>query len=228
MEGQTAYGFSGNAFTCDGRGRRINKNNITYTYDSQGRVIKQSNGLEFYYDYEGVAACKYNNQLYLYITDGQGNVIAIIDTSGNEEVQYRYDAWGNHVVLGADGNQITSSTHIGNLNPFRYRGYYYDTETGFYFLKSRYYDPVVGRFLNRDSVSYADPETINGLNLYAYCGNNPVMGYDPEGTWNWDAFWLISTIVVTAVVGVVLTVVSSGVAGAVFAGAAIGFSTAAT
>ena len=89
-------------------------------------------------------------------------------------VQYWYDAWDNHKVVSANGTTITSSTHIGNVNPFRYRGYYYDTETGLYFLQTRYYDPEVGRFLNRDSVSYAAPEKIDGLNLYAYCLNNPM------------------------------------------------------
>ena len=89
-------------------------------------------------------------------------------------VQYWYDAWGNHKVVSANGTAITSSTHIGNVNPFRYRGYYYDTETDLYFLQTRYYDPEVGRFLNRDSVQYADPQTLGGLNLYAYCLNNPV------------------------------------------------------
>ena len=72
-------------------------------------------------------------------------------------------------------------THIGRVNPFRYRGYYYDAETKLYYLESRYYDPEVGRFINADAVSYIDPETINGLNLYAYCGNNPVMNVDTEG-----------------------------------------------
>ena len=89
-------------------------------------------------------------------------------------VQYWYDAWGNHKVVSANGTTITSSTHIGNVNPFRYRGYYYDAETGLYFLQTRYYDPEVGRFLNRDSVQYADPQTFGGLDLYAYCLNNPV------------------------------------------------------
>lgn len=89
-------------------------------------------------------------------------------------VQYYYDAWGNHTVSG-------SNLTLANLNPFRYRGYYYDTETGLYYLQTRYYDPEVGRFLNRDSVSYADPATINGLNLYAYCLNNPVEYVDPTG-----------------------------------------------
>ncbi len=72
------------------------------------------------------------------------------------------------------------------LNPFRYRSYYYDTETELYYLQTRYYDPELGRFISQDSIEYAAPETINGLNLYAYCGNNPVMNIDPTGT----AWWL--------------------------------------
>ncbi len=101
-------------------------------------------------------------------------------------VKYYYDAWGNQIVSG-------SNTTLGILNPFRYRGYYYDTETGFYFLQTRYYDPEVGRFLNMDSTNYADPSTANGLNLYAYCGNNPVMYSDPTGE-----FWLTCLILVEA------------------------------
>ena len=93
-------------------------------------------------------------------------------------VQYVYDAWGNHAVLDANGADITDVDHIGSLNPFRYRGYFYDAETGLYFLKTRYYDPETGRFITIDDISYIDPETINGLNLYAYCGNNPVMRTD--------------------------------------------------
>ena len=80
-------------------------------------------------------------------------------------VKYRYDAWGN-----CDTNVLVeSAATIAELNPFRYRSYYFDTETGFYFLKTRYYDPVIGRFMTIDEISYLDPENINGLNLYAYC-----------------------------------------------------------
>ena len=103
-------------------------------------------------------------------------------------VEYKYDAWGNHAVLDANGADINDASHIGNLNPFRYRGYYYDTETGLYYLKSRYYDPETGRFITIDDISYLDPETINGLNLYAYCGNNPVMRIDSKGN-DWNSFW---------------------------------------
>ena len=111
----------------------------------------------------------------------QGNIVALIDNNANTVVEYKYAAWGNHKVVDANGNEITSSTHIGNLNPFRYRGYYYDVETGLYFLKSRYYDPEVGRFLNMDSIFFADNCETNGINLYAYCLNNPVNYIDPFG-----------------------------------------------
>ena len=100
-------------------------------------------------------------------------------------VKYVYDAWGNHAVEVLD----SACAELSQLNPYRYRGYYYDTETGLYFLKTRYYDPEVGRFITIDDLSYIDPETINGLNLYAYCTNNPVMNIDPNGTWSWKKFW---------------------------------------
>ena len=134
--------------------------------------------------------------------------------------EYEYDAWGNLL------NEPESDVLL--WGPFRYRGYYYDTSIGLYYLNSRYYDPETGRFLNEDLVSCLDPETIGGINPYAYCGNNPVMGYDPEGTWNWNAFGLIVAIFASAVVGVVLTVLPGGIVGAFFGGAAIGFATSAT
>ena len=106
--------------------------------------------------------------------DAQANIVALLDNTGAVVVKYKYDAWRNGKVLNADGSMITDDTHIGILNPFRYRSCYLDTETGLYFLKTRYYDPEVGRFMTIDDISYLDPDTINGLNLYAYCGNNPV------------------------------------------------------
>ena len=100
--------------------------------------------------------------------------IAILDSSGEIVVEYSYDAWGNHTIKAYNKT-------IANANPFRYRSYFYDTDTGLYYLKTRYYDPEVGRFLNMDAVDYADPLTLGGLNLYAYCNNNPVMYVDPTG-----------------------------------------------
>ncbi len=109
-------------------------------------------------------------------------------------VNYEYDAWGNHKVVNASGVEITDANHIGNLNPFRYRSYYYDTEFKLYYLQTRYYDPEVGRFISQDGIEYADPETINGLNLYAYCGNNPVMNVDPDGRFFWWIFLAVVTV----------------------------------
>ena len=181
VRGRKLASYNGNTFTYDAQGSRIGKNNISYVYDSNGRLLKQSNGLEFYYDVNGVIGIKYGGITYLCRKDLQGNIVALIDNNGNTVVEYKYDAWGNHKVVDANGNEITSSTHIGNLNPFRYRGYYYDVETGLYFLKSRYYDPEVGRFISLDNVFYVNNCRINGVNLYAYCINNPVMYIDTIG-----------------------------------------------
>ena len=101
-------------------------------------------------------------------------------------VKYKYDGWGNHEAEVAAEGYVA----LAEINPFRYRGYYYDTETGLYYLQTRYYDPEVGRFISRDSIEYAAPETINGLNLYAYCGNNPIMNVDPTGEFAITAFFL--------------------------------------
>lgn len=171
-------------FAYDGLGRRIRKNGLQFLYDSENNLIYQSKGLEFIYDTTGVAGLKYNDSVYFYRKDAQGNIIAILDSNGTVVVKYNYDAWGRHNITDADGEPIMDAEHIAYLNPFRYRSYYYDVETRLYYLQTRYYDPEVGRFISQDDVDYAEPEVINGLNLYAYCGNNPVMGYDPVGTSN--------------------------------------------
>ncbi len=125
----------------------------------------------------------------------------MLDNTGAVVVKYVYDAWGTCKVTILDGTpEGSQSQHIGNLNPYRYRGYYYDTETGLYYLKTRYYDPVTCRFVTIDDLQYIDPETINGLNLYAYCANNPVMNIDPNGT-SIIAAILIGVFIGAAVVG---------------------------
>lgn len=126
-------------------------------------------------------------------------------------VKYNYDAWGNCQV-----DASTTNTELANINPFRYRSYYYDTDAKLYFLKTRYYDPEIGRFMTIDDISYLDPESINGLNLYAYCGNNPVMNIDPTGNWempNWLK-WVVAG--VTFIGAVTLTVFSGGALTPVF------------
>ena len=101
-----------------------------------------------------------------------------MDESGVRVVEYIYDAWGK--LISTTG---TLATTLGADNPFRYRGYYYDTETGLYYLTTRYYDPETGRFINADGIGYGltQYELLNGLNLYSYCINNPVKNYDPAG-----------------------------------------------
>ncbi|MDE6372888.1 MAG: glycohydrolase toxin TNT-related protein [Clostridia bacterium] len=204
--------YNGASFTYNGNGSRASKGSIIFTYDSDGRLIKQSNGLEFFYDNSGLAGLKFGTETLFYRKDVQGNIIALLDSNGAVVVKYVYDAWGNHAVLDANGKDVISG--IGILNPFRYRGYYYDTETELYYLQTRYYDPELGRFISQDSVEYADPETVNGLNLYAYCVNNPVMGYDPNGTWNW-AKWLIGGVLFLG--AAILTVATGGALAPLFA-----------
>ena len=134
--------------------------------------------------------------------------MALIDNNGNAVIEYIYDVRVNHTVLIANGQEIDKSDvgHIGNKNPFRYRSYYFDTETELYYLKSRYYDPELGRFITIDDITYLDPETINGLNLYAYCGNNPIMRTDENGNAWWH--WLIGGLIIAA--AAVLTVLTAG------------------
>ena len=184
VRGRQLDKFGSLKFEYDGQGRRTKKGDITFTYDSNGKLLKQSNGISFIYDESGVVGLKYGEKTYIYRKDVQGNIIAILDSTGDVVVEYTYDAWGNHIVTPTD----EAYSELSQLNPFRYRGYYYDTETNLYYLKTRYYDPEVGRFITIDDLSYLDPDTINGLNLYAYCGDNPVMAVDPNGA-SWSSFW---------------------------------------
>ncbi|MBQ7352389.1 MAG: hypothetical protein IJW54_00105 [Clostridia bacterium] len=188
--------FGDSYFEYDVEGRRKRKNDITYLYDANDNLVKQSNGIEFLYDNEGCIGFKYTtveNEVattatYFYRKDIFGNVIEILDSEGNTVVKYVYDAWGNHSVLDANGATITDEAHIGRINPIRYRSYYYDTETKLYYLNARYYDPEVCRFISPDDINYLDPETIGGTNLYAYCLNNPVMYVDPNGNFGIFSF----------------------------------------
>ena len=118
---------------------------------------------------------------YYYVLDLQGDVIKILDTNNNAVVNYTYDAWGKIVsIRDQNGNLITNQYNIGRTNPFRYRGYVYDEETGFYYCQSRYYDPSVRRWINLDGFVSTGTGFI-GYNMYAYCNNNPVGYYDPTG-----------------------------------------------
>ena len=189
-------------FTYDMSGKRLTKNNISYNYDLNGNLAFQSNGIKFFYANNSIKCFSYAGNVYTFRKDIFGNVVEILDSLGNTVVKYVYDAWGNHKVLNPDGTENTAEDFIGNINPIRYRSYYYDTETKLYYLNARYYDPEVCRFISPDDISYLDPETIGGTNLYSYCNNNPVMYVDPTGK-----FPILALVLgITALVGLGLTI----------------------
>ena len=133
---------------------------------------------------EGIAGMLYRNEVYYYDKNTLGDVVAVRNEDGEVEAMYCYDAWGNHKVLDSNGAENRSEGFIGNINPIRYRGYYYDTETGFYYLETRYYDPSVMRFINADDYELVVALScgIPGeLNLYSYCANNPILYMDAGG-----------------------------------------------
>ena len=221
--GRQLINYDGHTFTYDGQGRRLTKDSILFTYDFNGSLIKQSNGLEFFYDHTGVAGMKYNGATYIYRKDVQGNIIALLDSNGAVVVKYAYDAWGNYAAEALDyydgkvqfknvnsdkafNADYEKYKQLANINPFRYRSYYYDTETKLYFLKTRYYNPEVGRFISPDSIEYLNPDNINGLNLYAYCSNNPVMNIDPNGEF---LFSFLASLAIAALIGACVGVVGT-------------------
>ena len=120
----------------------------------------------------------YNGTTYYYVKNLQGDIVAILDSSGTAVVEYTYNAWG--VLLSTTGSMAST---LGVHNPLRYRGYIYDPETALYYLQSRYYDPDVGRFINADAFA-STGQGILGNNMFAYCRNNPVSRIDPSGTYD--------------------------------------------
>ena len=126
----------------------------------------------------------YNDKEYFYDRDVLGNINRIIDITGKEYVRYKYTAYGE-VIKEINSSLTTKEKQIANglkeKNIFIYKGYCYDEETNLYYLNARYYSPIICRFINYDDIEYLDYESINGLNLYCYCFNNPVMYVDPSG-----------------------------------------------
>ena len=167
------------SYTYDMAGVRSSKTVGSTTYDFttlSGLVTRQTGGgktIDFVYDENNQPlAMKYNNTLYYYVLNAQGDVVRIVDSSRNTVASYTYDPWGKI---------ISSSGTLADINPLRYRGYYYDSETGFYYLQSRYYDPEIGRFINADSYASTDATGLLSTNMFAYCENDPVNKSDPTG-----------------------------------------------
>ena len=146
---------------------------------------------------------------YLFEKNLQGDIIAVYNTSGTKLISYVYDAWRN---VTATNHNLSGTNTVARYNPFRYRGYYYDTETGYYYLQSMYYNPEWGRFLNADGQIN---EGLIGGNMYAYCANNPVMFVDPDGN---IPKWFAATIAIGAGLVTIAAVASMLPAAACFAG----------
>ena len=173
----------------DSNGMRTQKSvdgvKTNYYYDSNKNLIalvKGNDTLLFYYDSDGSATSfSYNGTMYFYVKNLQGDVIRIIDLAGTEVASYVYDAWGN--IKDTKGEPT-----IREINPIRYRGYVYDTETSLYYLQSRYYDPFTGRFLNADDTHYIMFPSLMA-NLYTYCDNNAISNTDTNGKTAW--LWML-------------------------------------
>ena len=214
------------SFLYDAEGKRISKtvNGTTvFQYDyADGRLtrIKRNNTtLHFDYDMLGPSVIRYNGVDYYYHRNAQGDIDGISNAAGELVASYRYDAWGKPLSITG-----TMAGTIGVLNPFRYRGYVYDEETGLYYLNTRYYDPEIGRFISPDSVSYLGADgTILGYDLYTYCDNDPVNNKDSDGN--------LSEAVISALIGGAFsgvfsaysTLLQGGSIGEVFVSFGVGF-----
>ena len=201
-------------------GRRLRQvgTKVRYTYNEDGiRVMKQGGSymdkfvlegntivaliheaaieeneyaMYFNYDEQGnLVGLNCEGKEYFYVRDILGNIVKIIDEDNVCVVEYEYDAWGNFT------KNIRISCTVSKYNPFVYKGYYYDSEVNLYYLNSRYYDPSIGRFISTDDISYLSPDNLKGLNLFAYCENNPIMYKDPSGA------FLITSLIIGATIG---------------------------
>ena len=158
-----------------------------YYFYEEGRikeVITKEYRLIYRYVGEEVKGVTYKNEnkeiSYFYEKNILGEIIGIVDEEGKRVVEYRSSSYGE-----VENIHDNSKIEISAKDHLRYKGYIYDEETRLYYLKTRYYDPEIGRFISPDSIDYQSPESINGLNLYAYCGNDPINMVDPTGHF-WD------------------------------------------
>jgi len=211
--GRLLSSFGSNFYTYNSAGIRTSKiiGTAITNYGLVGSTIvsEQTGNTKHYYYHSANGVVGFSRRVgdtttdYYYRKNLQGDVVALLNASGNVVAKYVYDAWGNHriydsantIIYESDNSSAytVNANHIGCLNPIRYRSYYFDTETGLYYLQSRYYDPTTGRFLNPDTVDYLDPQSVTGINLYAYCGNDPVNRFDPTGHFGIGLTLLIAT-----------------------------------
>lgn len=202
-------------FTYNGAGQRTQKKYIyspkvgvaqgvlimctsDYEYDLNGRLMNETRTYKYNddttfvrkmrYIYEGAEVSGFTltsngkSESFHYLKNPLGDVIAVLNNVGTTVAEYKYDAYGNCLSVSGSNDEVAS------CNPFRYRSYYYDDDTGLYYLNARYYNPKLRRFISPDNSAYLDTGSPQGLNLYAYCGNDPVSHSDPSGR-SWESFW---------------------------------------
>ena len=203
-------------FVYNADGLRVQKtvNGVATKYTLHGKnVVHMTSGtdeLHFFYDAQNrPAVVVYNGVPYAYVKSLQGDIVAILDENGNAVVSYGYDAWG--APLWCTGELAET---LGKVQPFRYRGYVFDEETGLYYLRSRYYNPGWGRFVNADA-EIAVEAKLWDAKLFLYCANNPVRYTDDGGNSFWDVLAdcgkaLLVAAVVVAVVAVVIAATGGG------------------
>ena len=178
-KGRQLKSFDDTTYTYNVNGIRTSKtvNGITHRYILNGtKILKEIWGDNFiiplYDNANSVCGIIYNDEAYYFLKNLQGDVIAITDKAGTTVASYRYSSWGECVIL-----SDSTAVNIASINPFRYRSYYYDSDTGFYYLQSRYFDPVISRFINADDANYAQLTN----NLFAYCFNSALNTIDSDG-----------------------------------------------
>lgn len=185
-DGENTY-----SYTYNENGIRASKNINgvkTEINTINGKVLAQKTGediLYFQYDSSDVpVGFVLNDTQYFYITNLSGDIVGITDAGGELIAEYSYDEWGKLLSITTSQENNAEQLAIAEINPLRYRGYYYDTETGYYYLQSRYYDPSICRFINADIyeiVNSAKNTNRIGLNLFVYCGNDAVNNADYNG-----------------------------------------------
>ena len=170
------------SFAYNESGLRTSKtvNGVAHSYIWQGSKlaadITDAYTLYFHYDSTGdvigfTRTANGTDTEYFYVKNLPGDILKVITATGTEAATYTYDAWGK---------LLTSTGDMADVNPMRYRGYFYDTETGLYYLKSRYYDPEVSRFINPDAF-VSSGTSVASYNMMVYCDNNPINRIDPAG-----------------------------------------------
>ncbi len=203
-KGRQLKSFDGITYTYNGNGIRTSKtiDGVEHTYVLDGaKILRETWGINelvpLYDNEDSVCGILYNQVPYYFRKNLQGDIIAITDKYGETVARYTYDAWGKCTIV-----DFARAHEIATINPFRYRGYYYDSETQLYYLQSRYYDPTLGRFVNGDAATYLGTRKVAlSYNLFTYCENNPIMYVDVSGE---SLTAVLIGIVVGAIIGGVL------------------------